>query len=127
MFCKKCGKELPEETRFCPDCGSELTSAPSTTSTYQEGYAQPSNYLVLGIITTVLCCVPFGIVSIVFASKVDNLWNTGHKAEAIQNSEKAKRWAVAGMIVSAVVILIYLILMALVLVGAISSDLLYDL
>ena len=29
MFCKKCGKELPEGTKFCPSCGTNQTAASS--------------------------------------------------------------------------------------------------
>lgn len=41
------------------------------------GYGQeaaPGNNLVWGILATVFCCLPFGIVSIVKASKVNALW-----------------------------------------------------
>lgn len=30
MYCKKCGKELPDGTLKCPDCGTELNEAPAT-------------------------------------------------------------------------------------------------
>ena len=41
-------------------------------------YAEkPENNLVWGILCTVLCCVPFGIVSIVSATRVDSLWAMG--------------------------------------------------
>lgn len=26
MFCTKCGKELPDDARFCPNCGADLTA-----------------------------------------------------------------------------------------------------
>ena len=44
---------------------------------YQQGYqygnqppVKPSNNLVWAILTTICCCLPFGIVSIVYAAKV---------------------------------------------------------
>lgn len=43
---------------------------------------KPDNCLVWAILTTVLCCLPFGIVSIVYASKVDSEWALGHYDEA---------------------------------------------
>lgn len=29
MYCHKCGKKLDDGTRFCPDCGTELTPGAS--------------------------------------------------------------------------------------------------
>ena len=26
MFCKNCGTQVPDGTKFCPECGAELTS-----------------------------------------------------------------------------------------------------
>lgn len=25
MFCPKCGKEVPDSTKFCPSCGEDLS------------------------------------------------------------------------------------------------------
>lgn len=62
----------------------------------------PSSYLPWAIASTVLCCVPLGIVAIYFASKVDSLWRDGDRAGALSNAEKAKMWtiisAVAGIV-----------------------------
>ncbi len=33
---------------------------------------KPDNFLVWAILSTVLCCLPLGIVAIVYANKVDN-------------------------------------------------------
>lgn len=53
---------------------------------------KPQNYLWLGIVSTLLCCLPAGIVSIVYAVKVDNLWNQGYYDEAENASNNAKTW-----------------------------------
>lgn len=59
----------------------------------QNNYIEkPQNYLWLAIGTTLLCCLPCGIVSIVFASKVDSAWNQGNYAGAKEYSDKAKMW-----------------------------------
>ena len=39
--------------------------------------APPNNNLVLGILVTIFCCLPFGIVSIVKSTSVSKLWATG--------------------------------------------------
>ena len=74
---------------------------------------KPDSYLVWAILCTCLCCVPLGIVSIVYASKVDSLWTIGAYREAQEASEKAKKWAMWGAIGSFiyafVIIVLYLI------------------
>lgn len=60
---------------------------------------KPSSYMWLGICTTLLCCLPLGIVSIVYASKVDTNWATGNYDEAIKNSQNAKNWGLASVII----------------------------
>ncbi len=75
------------------------------------GYAtQPDTYLVWAILTTLFCCLPLGIVSIVKASQVSGLWGQGRYAEAHKASEDAKKWAIWSAIVGAIVILIVIVL-----------------
>ena len=60
---------------------------------------EPDNYLVWAILCTVLCCIPFGIVSIVYATRVSGLWAEGRYAEAQTASDNAKKWAIIGAVV----------------------------
>ena len=60
---------------------------------------KPDNYLVWAILCTILCCLPFGIVSIVYAAKVDGLYSQGDYQAAQEASEKAKKWAMWGAII----------------------------
>lgn len=53
---------------------------------------KPNNFLVWAILSTIFCCLPFGIVSIVYASKVDNLWYAGDYDEAENAAYKARSW-----------------------------------
>lgn len=53
----------------------------------------PSN-LVWAILTTVLCCIPAGVVSIVFAAQVGGRWAAGDHAGAHDASRKARLWAI---------------------------------
>ena len=47
------------------------------------------NWLVEAILVTLLCCLPFGVVGIVFASQV----NTKQQAGDMEGAEKARREA----------------------------------
>ncbi len=72
---------------------------------------KPSSNLVWGILTTLLCCLPFGIVSIVQAAKVDGLYMAGRYDEAQSASASARKWAiiaaVSGLVLAAVYVLLF--------------------
>ena len=70
---------------------------------------QPDNNLVWGILATVLCCLPLGIVSIVKATQVSGLWAQGRYPEAQQAADDAKKFAMWGAIAGVVVIVLYLV------------------
>jgi predicted secreted protein len=76
----------------------------------QGGGVQPNNNLVWAILTTLFCCLPLGIVSIVKSTQVSGLWAQGQYAEAQKAADDAKKWAMWSAIVGAVVIVIYLII-----------------
>lgn len=71
------------------------TPPPASPASDHSFSSKPSSYMWLAICTTLLCCLPFGIVSIVYASKVDSNWAVGDYEEAFANSEKAKNWGIA--------------------------------
>jgi hypothetical protein len=53
---------------------------------------QVENYLVWAILSTICCCLPFGIPAIVFASQVNSKLATGDVTGAREASRKAKMW-----------------------------------
>ena len=50
------------------------------------------NYLVQSILVTICCCLPFGIVAIVYAAQVNSKLSGGDYAGAADASQKAKMW-----------------------------------
>lgn len=70
----------------------------------------PSNNLVWAILTTIFCCLPFGIVSIVQAAKVNSLWAQGQTDAAQQTADSAKKWAIIAAIVGVVWIVLWVVL-----------------
>lgn len=52
------------------------------------------NHLVWAILTTLFCCLPLGIVSIVYAAQVDGKRAAGDLTGAWEASRKAKLWAI---------------------------------
>lgn len=94
----------------------------------QGGYpfaVKPDNNLVWAIITTILCCLPLGIVAIVKSTSVDKLWAAGDFAGAQAAADEAKRWSMWGMIAGAVwtilVVVGTIILFAVGIIGAAST------
>ena len=69
----------------------------------------PANYLAFAIITTILCCLPFGIISIIFAAQVNSKWAAGDFAGAQNSSRNAKTWAWVSFAIGISVLIIYLI------------------
>ena len=69
------------------------------------------NYLWQSIVATLLCCMPFGVVAIVFAAKVDGLVARGDIAGANAASKSAKTWLTAAIITGLVVVVAYVGLM----------------
>ena len=74
-----------------------------------QGVYKPSSNLVWAILTTILCCLPFGIVSIVYASKVDSYWAQGNYPAAQDASKKAGTWAMWAAISGVIVLVIYIV------------------
>ncbi|MDQ2985573.1 MAG: CD225/dispanin family protein [Armatimonadota bacterium] len=56
--------------------------------------APPKNWLVESILSTICCCLPMGIVAIVFASRVDKLAYQGNLAGAHEAAGKAKMFTI---------------------------------
>ncbi len=76
--------------------------------TYAPGMtAAPNNHLVPAILTTIFCCLPFGIVSIVKAAQVNNLWSGGQYDAARKASEDAKKWWIVSIVVSVALMAVY--------------------
>jgi hypothetical protein len=77
---------------------------------YASAEAKPDNYLVFAILSTVLCCLPLGVVSIVYAAQVDGKWNGGDRVGARESADKAKTFAIASAVVGLVGAVLYIAL-----------------
>lgn len=73
---------------------------------------KPQNYLVLAILATLCCCLPTGIVSIIFAAQVDGKWAAGDIAGAQDYAQKAKTWGYASIALGILATLAYFALVA---------------
>ena len=114
------------EARTLPELAGFFESAnvPPPAQNYYAGNAynnpdkppMPDNYLVWAILSTILCCLPLGIVSIISATKVSSLYAAGDYEGAQKASADAKKWAMWSAIIAAIFLVLYIILV--VVVGA---------
>lgn len=100
----------------------QAAPAQSGYQTYSPGAtAAPSNHLVPAILTTIFCCLPFGIVSIVKAAQVNNLWQSGQYDAARKASDDAKKWWMVSLFVALGLYALYFV--AIIALGAGSATL----
>ena len=137
MFCGNCGVRNADNARFCASCGKPVGAvagavppAPSPPPRYapppsapqfsapqaQYGGAPPiagaarpnvSAHLGLAIVTTILCCLPLGVIGIVYASQVKAKLAAGDYAGAAAASSKAKTFSILGIVLGGIAIVIY--------------------
>lgn len=90
----------------------------------QPGYtpAKPDSYMLWAILSTICCCVPFGIVSIIYAAKVNGLYQTQQYEAAEKASADAKKWAIISAAVGAAVNILYMIYYAVVGFGTLMGN-----
>jgi len=88
--------------------GSPQYGAPQYGQPYgQPAGSPPPNYLVWAILSTIFCCLPLGIASIVFAAQVNGKYAAGDVAGAQESSRKAKQFAIWSAVVGVVVGALY--------------------
>lgn len=76
----------------------------------------PDNYLALAIISTIFCCLPFGVVSIVYATQVESLYLQGRYEEAVDKSNKAFKWAIAAAATVAAIMMLYVLILLIIMI-----------
>lgn len=109
-YCSKCGTEIPEGVWFCPNCG-EKTEAPQNCykgEFYENApadYKEPLNtslWIILGILSSLFCCLIGGIGTTVYAAKASGNVGAGDIEQAKENLKTAKGWFAATMIIAAI-------------------------
>jgi hypothetical protein len=73
-------------------------------------YSDIPNHLVWAILSTLFCCVPSGIVAIIYAAQVGNKMANGDFYGARESSDNAKMWSLISCGLGIVAIIISLIL-----------------
>ncbi|MGB9690508.1 CD225/dispanin family protein [Thermogutta sp.] len=121
MYCPKCGALNADHAVLCGQCGQALQNyaarqqvppyPPPYGQVYQPSmYPKVPNYLPWAIVVTLFCCLPFGIVAIVYSVQANSLAKSGNYTEALKNAEKASFWMWLSFAIGLVATLAYLFL-----------------
>ncbi len=141
MYCPKCGRQVDNDAKFCPDCGTAINNKMSSNdirndksinystdmlnqAPKQNNYQQNANStiynnsvstekndgmciasLVLGLVGVSVLSIIFGIIGLNNVSK---------------NGSKGKGFAIAGITLGGIEILVYLISFIVKIIGAVS-------
>jgi hypothetical protein len=105
--CPNCGTTNLDNASICANCGRPM-AGPATPPPppYQATYTPPpphapgaygapagppvKNYLLQSILVTICCCLPLGIVAIIFSAQVNSKLAAGDIAGAQEASSRAK-------------------------------------
>ena len=69
-------------------------------------------YLVVSIISTLCCCIPFGIVAIVFSATINSAVTSGNMEEAKKATKTAKIWIIVAVIAGLIANIAFLVITA---------------
>ena len=98
--CDSCGTENSDEAAFCPTCGKPMPADaepavfPSDRINVNDAIPKRiESHLVKAIVSTVCCCLPFGLVAIVYAAQVGPCLRVNDQNAALEASKKADLWS----------------------------------
>lgn len=110
--CNECGRQVSTQAKNCPNCGAPIVTSENIKIEHyiEQKPAKPKDNLVWAILSTLCCCLPFGVVSIVHSAKVDSLYHSGNCIEAQKEADIAKKWAIRSVVAAIVFWVLYIIL-----------------
>jgi hypothetical protein len=69
------------------------------------------NYMMPALLTTLFCCMPFGMMALIYAGKVNEAKEEDDLEAALEASRKARRWYRRAVFTSLSLLAIYLVVM----------------
>jgi hypothetical protein len=85
MYCTSCGVPRADNATVCENCGERIRRVPPL--------PQINNYLVPAVLSAFCCCMPIGVVAIIYAAQVNSKLHAGDIAGAQAASKNAKMWS----------------------------------
>lgn len=84
MYCTSCGIARADGATACENCGTPVKRYPAPPNV--------ENYLVPAILSALCCCLPVGVIAIVYAAQVNSKLAVGDVPGAMAASRNAKMW-----------------------------------
>jgi hypothetical protein len=146
ITCPHCGTSNLDNAAICANCGRALAvppppSMPESQSQSQSytppppppgysGYTPPApytgapipNYLVQSILVTLCCCLPLGVVALIFAAQVNSKIAAGDIEGARQASSKAKLFCIIAFVLGLVGLALVLLINGAAFLGALHAN-----
>lgn len=82
----------------------------------------PKSWLIESVLATVFCIHVFGVVAIIYASKVESAYYAGDYETSEDSSKKAKMWLFIGLGIMAAGFLILILFYAFIIIAAVASE-----
>ncbi|MBF0556491.1 MAG: CD225/dispanin family protein [Nitrospirae bacterium] len=91
IYCSRCGTQNEDNYYKCVKCEALLHQPLGGAQPYRAQEHVP-DYLVWSILSALFCCLPVGIVAIVYSAQVGTKFRAGDIAGARYSSKRAKAW-----------------------------------
>lgn len=108
-FCDHCGTRVgslvvepvvePPQVPHTPPSQEPSSFQPASPVTNGESYIDVPSHLAQSIILTFLCCMPAGIVAIVYSAGANTAKANGQYQLAVDKAKQARTWITAGWII----------------------------
>ncbi len=109
-------KDLNELSSLLP----QYTDSDLSASTYK---APPKTWFIESILVTIFCCMPFGVVGLVYAIQVRSMIEIGRLDLAEKFSKQAKTWTIISFFVGLFFVFIWVLLVILSFLSGIANQL----
>lgn len=90
MYCVHCGAERTDDATVCAQCGGAVQQFGSP--------GEVPNHIVQAILVTLCCCLPLGIVALIYSSQVNTRLAHGDVAGARIAANRARNWILAAFV-----------------------------
>lgn len=114
--CPRCGRPSTPRASSgkCPDCGAPVNAdgtcpycRPRQAPPPREAPPRIPSHIVLSVLMTAFCCLPFGVAAVISATQVDALMKSGDYAKARAASDRTKALLIWGFVVTLLTYLSY--------------------